>query len=131
MEPTARKNLALKVINGDSDAKRAELRRHCHKLRNHRECFTDGREAALQPGMLAVWKPGMKNRRTPEYGVPMIVMAVLNDELVDTEHGCGSVYYREPLDLVLGFIDEDGDFSTLYYDSRRFEQFADEPEASA
>ena len=131
MEPTARKGQALKVINGDSDAKRAELRRHCHKLRNHRECFTNGRERALQPGMLAVWKPGMKNRRKPEYDVPMIVMAVLDDGLMDAEHGCGSVYYREPLDLVLGFMDEDGDFSTLYYDSRRFQQFVDEADASA
>ena len=131
MEQKARNGQALKVIDGESDAKRAELRKHCHKLRSHYECFCDRVETALRPGMLAVWKPGMKNRRSLAYGEPAIVVDVLDNGLMDTEHGCGSVYFREPLDLVLGFIDEDGDFSTLYYDSRRFEPFVDELKVSA
>ena len=32
-------------------------------------------------------------------------------------------YYREPLDVVLGLTDEDGDFLCFHFDSRRFEPF--------
>lgn len=131
MDPTVRECRTLKIVGGESDAGRGALRKHCRKLRSHHECFIDGREKALLPGMLAVWKPHMKNRQTPEYGEPMVVVAVLNDGLMDTEHGCGSVYYREPLGLVLGFVDEDGDFLIRHYDARRFEQFTYEPDAPA
>jgi len=32
----------------------------------------------------------------------------------------GSPYFREPLDIVLGFLNGDGDFITYHFDSRRF-----------
>ena len=33
----------------------------------------------------------------------------------------GTPYFNEPLDLILGLIDEEGDFAIFYYDKRRFE----------
>jgi len=33
------------------------------------------------------------------------------------------VYYRERLDILLGFPDEDDEFCVLHYDSRRFEPY--------
>lgn len=113
----------LRLVHGESDEQRAETMRHCVKLSSHYCRFVNGAAKALQPGMFAVWKTGLKNRRTPDYGVPMVVVEVLAEFTRDAEHGPGSMYYREPLDLVLGFIDDDGDFCTLHYDSRRFEPY--------
>ena len=69
-------------------------------------------------GDIVEWKPQMKNRRSPG---PFVVMEVLDTPVMDDAHDSGTPYYREPLDLVLGQIDGEGDFMTLHYDSRRFQ----------
>jgi len=38
-----------------------------------------------------------------------------------TARCAGSPYFGEPLSLVLGIVDPDGDFVELRYDARRFE----------
>jgi hypothetical protein len=117
------KGNVLKLVDGDSDEKIISVRRLCAQLITSYQQFTSGIEKSLQPGMLAQWKAGMKNRRTPEYDTPMVVVELLANPLPDSKFDSGSVYFREPLDIILGFLDEDDEFATLHYDSRRFEQW--------
>jgi hypothetical protein len=69
-------------------------------------------------GDIVVWKYALKNKRTKG---PFVVVHVLDTPLVDHVAEPGSVYFNEPLDIVLGHIDSDGEFLVYYYDSRRFE----------
>ena len=77
---------------------------------------------SLKPGQIVQWKPGMKNKRIPDYGEPAIVMEVLSLPIFDTDSfDAGTKYFREPLSLILGIHDPDGDFALFHYDGRRFE----------
>jgi hypothetical protein len=71
--------------------------------------------------MLVRWKPGLKNKKRPEYNEPAVVVNVLLDPILDTSESAGSPYYRERLDLMLGLIDSDGDFVIFHFDQQRFE----------
>lgn len=123
MESTVHESPSLKLVVGDTDEKRVVARRCCAQLAASLLTFSSGAEKSLRPGMLAQWKPGMKNRRTPDYGAPTVVVEVLEPPIVDSKFDSGSVYFREQLDLVLGFVDEDEEFYMLHYDSRRFEPY--------
>lgn len=123
MEDAIHENHSLKLVGGDADEKRVAARRYCAGLAASFLQFSSGTEKSLQPGMLAQWKPGMKNRKTPEYGVPVIVVEMLGQPIIDATFDSGSIYFRERLGIVLGFLDEDGEFCMLHYDSRRFEAF--------
>jgi hypothetical protein len=92
------------------------------ELRALFEHFSNGREQALRPGMLAVWKPGLKNRRFPAYGEPVIVVALREPPATDSERDSGIPYFEEPLDLLLGTV-RDGDFLVYHVDRRRFEPY--------
>lgn len=124
MENATHENHSLKLVGGDADEKRVAAHRYCTELAASFLQFSSGTEKSLQPGMLAQWKPGMKNRKTPEYGMPMMVVEVLKQPIIDATFDSGSIYFRECLDIVLGFVDEDGEFCVLHYDSRRFETYA-------
>ena len=52
---------------------------------------------------------------------PFIVINALDEPVFDQEKGAGSPYFREPLDLEVGFRDSDGDFLIVFLDSRRLE----------
>lgn len=79
----------------------------------------------FQPGQLVQWKKGLKNKRTPEYGEPIVVVQVLTEPLYEQkEANSSSPYFREPLTLVAGEMDKDGDFLCFHYDARRFEPYA-------
>ena len=69
------------------------------------------------------WKEGLQNRSRPAYGEPAIVWQILPQALMDEEKGTGSPYFREPLDMVLGVLGDNGEFILFHYDSRRFEPF--------
>lgn len=97
-----------------------EATEHLHVLY---ERLTNGRERALRPGMLAMWKPGLKNRRFPAYGQPAIVVERLSAPILDHETEAGMTYYREPLDLLLGILHRDCDFLVYHFDSRRFQPY--------
>lgn len=112
---------SLKLVGGDTDEKRVAARRYCADLATGFMRFSNGVEKSLQPGMLAQWKPGMKNRRTPDYDVPMMVVEILEQPVIDGTFDSGSVFFRERLDIILGFLDEGDEFCMLHYDSRRFE----------
>ena len=73
----------------------------------------------FKPGDIVDWKPGMRNKQS--YG-PFIVVEVLDSPVLDGIDEAGSQYFREPLDIVLGKVVDDGErFVTHYYDSRRME----------
>ncbi len=76
------------------------------------------------PGGLAYWKPGLKNKRLPEYGQPVIVIAVLETPVLDNESKPSSQYYREPLDMQIGLLDRDNELVAYFVDSRRFAPYA-------
>jgi hypothetical protein len=78
----------------------------------------------FQLRQLVKWKSGLKNKRLPKEGQPAIVLEVLEETLDQVERDPGSPYFREPLDIVLGVIDEDGDFMTFHFDKRRFEPYS-------
>jgi hypothetical protein len=77
----------------------------------------------FKPGDLVVWKDGMRNKKTPQNRTPAIVIEHLATPIISNTDNAGSAYYREPLDLLAGFIDEDGDFVIYHFDSRRFKHF--------
>ena len=82
--------------------------------------------AGFHPGQIVQWKTGMKNRSKPAYAEPVIVMEVLNPPVFDTSKELGgSNLFREPLTLILGLHDSDGDFLLFHYDGRRFELSAE------
>lgn len=124
MENAVRESPSLKVVGGDADEKRVAARKYRAKLSTGFLQFSNGAEKSLHPGMLAQWKPGMKNRRTPDYDVPMVVVEMLDSPIIDGTFESGSVYFRERLNIILGFVDEDDEFYMLHYDSRRFEPYA-------
>jgi hypothetical protein len=74
-------------------------------------------------GQFVKWKPGLKNRRFPDYGEPAIVTAILPSPIFDPgEVTAGSPYFQEPLTFVLGTYRDD-EFLEFRLDSRRFEPF--------
>lgn len=79
--------------------------------------FSDGR---IKEGDFVEWKPGLKNKKRPSYYQPGIVMEVLAEPVLDKREEASSAYFRERLDVIIGFIDDDGDFITYYFDSSRF-----------
>jgi len=123
MDITEHKSKALVLVGGGSEGRHRKTRKLCARLIAGYRQLTSGPEKPLCPGELVQWKPGMKNRTTPEYDMPMVVVEVLAAPFLDTKFDSGSVYFREPLDIILGFIDEGDEFSALYYDSRRFELY--------
>ncbi|MEE4379476.1 MAG: hypothetical protein V2J55_18470 [Candidatus Competibacteraceae bacterium] len=81
------------------------------------ERLNNGHERTLRPGMLAKWKPGLKNRRYPRYAEPVVVVALLDTPINDTEMGSGLPYFQEPLDLLLGIMrGEDHEFMVYHAD---------------
>jgi len=75
---------------------------------------------------LIKWKAGLKNRRTPAYDMPAVVREVADmpffDEAEITKCS-GNPYYREPLTLRIGILDEEGDYLEYWVDGRRLEPF--------
>lgn len=88
---------------------------------------------AFAPGDLVTWKPGMANRTAPGPGRPALVIEVLAEPVFDPTQEAGRPYFREPLDIVLGLLIEEGehrgDFITLYLDSRRLKPWQGEVRA--
>ena len=93
-------------------------------LRERREALKDKIE--FKPGDIVCWKSGLQNRLRPADGEPAIVVDVLPEPRYDEQKNAGSSNYFEPLDLVLGLLDEDKDFMIFHFDSRRFEHFVSE-----
>lgn len=74
-------------------------------------------QKAFKVGDLITWKDGLRNKRLD--GV-LVVTQVLPEPVLDTEGKPGNPYFREPLDIKVGHLDEDGDLIESHVDSRRF-----------
>ena len=70
------------------------------------------------PGQIVEWKPMLVNKKAKG---PFVVVEIVDPPVRNTDSESGTSYFREPLDIVLGHIDTDGDFMTYHYDSRRFQ----------
>jgi hypothetical protein len=110
---------AIRLAEAAKNDSPTEIRRH--KLRE-----LAGRMDRLHnftKGQFVKWKPGLKNRKFPEYGEPAIVTAILSNPTFDpSEVTAGSPYFQEPLTFVLGTYRDD-EFLEFRLDSRRFEPF--------
>jgi len=78
------------------------------------------RKEEFKVGDLVVWKASLQNKKSPDYDEPRVVTQVLSERVLDQGGNPGSCYFREPLDIVLGELDDDGDLVEHHYDSRRF-----------
>ncbi len=77
----------------------------------------------FSPGQFVQWKEGLQNRRRPGYGEPVVVVQVLDQPVLEGSDS-GSAYFREPLDIIIGLLDEDRELLLFHFDSRRFEPFS-------
>ncbi len=95
---------------------------HISRLKTAKDMFDKIYD--LKSGDLVVWKESLKNKIRPALNEPAIVMEILESPLRDmNKQDAGSAYFNEPLDLLLGLINEDGDFVIFYYDKRRFKPY--------
>ena len=79
--------------------------------------------AEFETGDVVKWKKGLKNKKYPEENQCAIVIQQLKEPIIQGERESGSPYFREPLDLILGFLDpDDGDLVLFHYDKRRFDK---------
>jgi hypothetical protein len=92
---------------------------HVADLRSQYEEFS--KLHVFKPGQFVCWKPGMRNKRSPDYGEVGIVVEVLASPVYDSSGDGGNPYFREPLDILIGVQDTDGDFLIYHFDKRRFE----------
>lgn len=67
-------------------------------------------------GDVVEWKTGFRNRTYPAYCKQAIVSKVLDSPVIDNRD-------LEPMDLLIGFIDDDGDYRENLVDHRRFKIF--------
>lgn len=69
---------------------------------------------SLSTGDVVSWKPGMRNRTLPNYRQPAIVIEKLQYTIFDESQNAGSQYFHEPLDLRVGFLDDNNQFVTIF-----------------
>lgn len=106
----------------DALAKEPEKPNSIGRLRN---CAARMRRPhQFKKGELVQWKEGLKNKNTPPYGEPVIVVDVLKEPVYDYESkGSENPCFAEPLTLVAGELAPNGDFVCFHYDGRRFEPY--------
>lgn len=76
-------------------------------------------------GQFVMWKAGLRNRKSPEYGEPVIVREVCSIPKFDpSESSASSPYFEEPLTLVIALYRDD-DLVEYRVDGRRFEPWKD------
>ncbi len=100
---------------------------HIDKLKMvYKELFNE-EDNNLKVGGLAVSKSGLKNRKHPIYGEPVVVVQVAESEKdahIDPSNDSGSPYYKEPLTLQVGVLDDDDELLLFYVDKRRFRPYS-------
>jgi hypothetical protein len=82
-----------------------------------------GARESFRIGDLVKWKDRLKNKRVPGYDEPVVVVNVLEQPLLDEAEKSDSAYFREPLDMQIGFLDDDREFVMYFVDSQRFTKF--------
>ncbi len=106
-----------KVSEPISEERQKELG---NKLLFLRSIFGENHE--FKEGQLVVWKEGLKNRVRPRLQEPAVVIEILKQAVFDTEKDSGTPYFREPLDMIIGVLDEiEENLIFFHVDKRRFQ----------
>lgn len=71
-------------------------------------------------GDIVKWKRGLKNKKFPSENGFGVVVECLQTPIYNNKEESGSASFREPLDIVVGILNDDKSFNTFHYDSRRF-----------
>lgn len=111
------------AINSATDSTSEALE---ERAKNRLRTLSDrlDRRHVFTKGQFVKWKPGLKNRKYPDYGEPVIVMGVLTEPVFDlSESSSASPYFQEPLTLIIG-THQDEDLLEFRVDGRRFEPFS-------
>lgn len=90
------------------------------ELKTQLETLLEEPERPFCPGDVVVWKEGCQNRKRPKAGEFAVVAHVLDHPVFGSEDSSGSPYFREPLDIALMLLDDDGDITIYHFDKRRF-----------
>lgn len=104
---------------------KADVAEKLHALRAKVDVFLSDSEkhaCGLKVGNAIEWKEGMKHKKVPAYGQPVVVVEVL-DEPSQFKGETGTPYYADKNDIVIATVDGDGDLVTYVMDSRRFKLF--------
>jgi len=137
--PSFREPLSLRVgliVNDDLfqeffyDGQRMEIvdvntmdesqRTLAEKLSELHQRLGEPRTEAFKTGDIVQWKKGLKNTKRPDYNQQCVVMETF-PPIFTNKRGSGSSGFREPDDVRIGVLDEDGDLMIYLFDSRRFE----------
>jgi hypothetical protein len=113
--------LLRQALKNNEDSKYQTVEDHKQSLLDSFKKLSE--KETFEVGDIVTWKEGLKNKGRPKYNEPVIVVSILEEHVFDKENQAGSPYFREPLDIILGTYDSDGDFALYHYDSRRFRQF--------
>ena len=122
MSEIERKRPLIRLLDGDADD--APTKRLVSRLSHLAVAMDVVHE--FKVGQIVKWNAGLKNRKIPAYDEPAIVRDIMDPPIYDNCElsGCaGSPNFREPLTIVIGLIDPDGDFIELRVDGRRFKMF--------
>jgi len=115
-----RKEKSAKVENGEKPLTEKEVKA-MRVISDRFKSYSENQ--SLKVGDLVKWKKGMRNRRFPTNDGVAIVTKVYPAPIYDEKaKDTGSPQFRDPMSVVLGVIDEDGDFVEFHYDGSRFEQ---------
>jgi hypothetical protein len=88
----------------------------------------------LTPNTFAVgdavrWKEGLKNKKRPAGDEPAVVAELLPEVVFDMGKDSGGQYFREPLEIKVALLDDDGEVVIYHFDARRLEKVPPEEEA--
>jgi len=79
----------------------------------------------FKEGQLVVWKEGLQNRARPRLKEPALVIELLKEPGFDTDKDSGTPYFCEPLNMIIGVLDEvEENLIFFHVDKRRFQPFA-------
>ncbi|RLC15657.1 MAG: hypothetical protein DRI57_12540 [Deltaproteobacteria bacterium] len=80
---------------------------------------------AFKAGELVEWKTDLKNKVRPRINEPAIVVKILDEPVFDEKQDSGSPYFREPLDMIIGILEDNG-LMLFHVDKRRFKPYQSE-----
>jgi hypothetical protein len=116
---------ALLASRAKSDKSNLSKEEKTELLKRRYSSFVE--KKSFVKGCAVKWKPGLRNKGGLEYDEIAVVLDVLEKAIYDENKDSGSAYFKEPLDLVIAFLDADNDFVTLHLDSRRMQPVEDRP----
>lgn len=60
---------------------------------------------SFEVGQIVKWKENLKNKKFPHKNQPAIVVAILDEPVINTDDESGSPYFLETLDIILGIVE--------------------------